>query len=335
MRSSETARRIAFTLGLTAACAWPRVSSAQPAPSAPAARGFAVDRFYPSAPGGGWLVMDDLDLHGGLGGVAGISTVYALKPLRIPSAGGDLAVVSNEVYSDFAFAIGYDRWRLYLDLDMPLVVRGDSGTASGYSFTGAGLDLGANPDTLTDARLGIDGRLVGEPGDAFRLGAGAQLLVPEDKNEDYDTDGTPRAMFRVLAAGDVGILKYAAQLGVHVRPLDDYPTPGSPRGSELLFGAAAGPRFRLDEASRAWLTVGAEVFGQTAFRTPFDEGATGVEAILSTRLETLRNEGSLVRVRLGMGPGIDPHFGSPEWRVVAGIELSQRARPSPAAAAKP
>src|SRR5581483_4483990 len=149
---------------------------------------------------------------------------------------------------DFAFAVAYDRWRLYLDLDVPFVIRGDSGTASGYAFGGPALDLGTNPDTLTDARLGVDARLVGEPGDALRLGAGAQLLVPEDRRSDYDTDGTLRAMFRVLAAGDVGLLKYAAQIGVHVRPLDDYPIPDSPRGSELLFGIAAGPRFRLDDA---------------------------------------------------------------------------------------
>jgi hypothetical protein len=323
MLSSEASRRLAVALALAGAYALPRSSQAQTKP----AGGFAVDRFYPSAAGGGWLVMDDLDLRGSLGGAVGFTTVYAMKPLRVPGPSGDLDVVSSQVYSDFAFAIGYDRWRLYLDLDMPLVLRGDSGTAAGYSFTGPAVDLTSNPDTLTDARLGIDGRILGEPGDAFRLGAGAQLFSPQGRNEDYDTDGTVRAMLRVLAAGDVGVLKYAAQLGVHVRPLDDSPTPGSPRGSELLFGAAAGPRFRLDETARTWLTVGAEVFGQTAFRTPFDSDATGVEALLSTRLEAARQEGSLVRLRLGVGPGIDPHFGSPEWRVVVGIELSDRVRP--------
>ncbi|MGH7439372.1 MAG: hypothetical protein ACRENE_27100 [Polyangiaceae bacterium] len=323
MRSSEASRRLAVAVALAAACALPRSSPAQTKPAA----GFAVDRFYPSAPGGGWLVMDDLDLRGPLGGAAGLTTVYGMKPLRVPGPSGDLAVVSNEVYSDFAFAIAYDRWRLYLDLDMPFVLRGDTGTASGYSFAAPAVDLGSNPDTLTDARLGFDGRLVGEPGDAFRLGAGAQVFSPQGRNEDYDTDGTVRAMFRVLAAGDVGPLKYAAQLGVHVRPLDDSPVPGSPRGSELLFGAAAGPRFRLDDTARTWLTVGAEVFGQTAFRSPFDSDATGIEALLSARVEATRQDGSLVRLRLGVGPGIDPHFGSAEWRVVAGIEISERVKP--------
>ncbi len=33
------------------------------------AQGFAVERFYPSAPGGGWMVMDDLSMRGRFGGV--------------------------------------------------------------------------------------------------------------------------------------------------------------------------------------------------------------------------------------------------------------------------
>jgi hypothetical protein len=326
-------RGLALALSFALAGTLPRVAAAQA--TAQPAEGFAVDRFYPSAPGGGWLVMDDLDLRGPLGGAAGVTTVYALKPLRVQRAFDRLAVVSSEVYSDFAFAVTYDRWRLYLDLDVPILVRGNSGNAFQYAFSGPALGLGSDPDTLSDARLGLDGRLVGEPGDAFRLGAGAQLYSPQGKSSDYDTDGTLRAMFRVLAAGDVGMLQYAAQLGVHVRPRDDYPTPESPRGSELVFGVAAGPRFRLDQAARTWLAVGGEVFGQMAFRSTSDQDAKGVEALLSMRVEALRDEGSLIRMKLGIGPGIDPHFGSPEWRVVAGIELSQRVEPRRAAPGKP
>ena len=226
------------------------------------------------------------------GGAAGLTTVYALKPLRVPGSSSDLGVVSSQVYSDFAFAVTYDRWRLYLDLDMPFVIRGDSGTASGYSFAGPAVDLTSNPDTLTDARLGIDGRLVGEPGDAFRLGAGFQLFSPQGRNEDYDTDGTVRAMFRVLAAGDVGLFTYAAQLGVHIRPLDDSPAPGSPRGSELLRRrrrtALPPRRHRAHVAHRGRRGLRAD-----RVSTPFDSGATGVEALLSTRVEATRQDGSL------------------------------------------
>ena len=100
--------------------------------------------------------------------------------------------------------------------------------------------MSAGPDILTDVRIGFDARILGDPKGPFRLGAGAQLYVPS-ANEDpaeYVTDGTVRAMGRVLFAGDVGMLTYAGQLGAHVRPRDDSPTPGAPQGSELLFGAA-------------------------------------------------------------------------------------------------
>src|SRR5437868_1721412 len=37
------------------------------------ASGYSLDRFYPSAPGGGWFAMDALDMHGGLGGTLGLT----------------------------------------------------------------------------------------------------------------------------------------------------------------------------------------------------------------------------------------------------------------------
>jgi len=68
--------------------------------------GFAVERFYPSAAGGGWLVMDDLDLHGGFGGAIEISSGYARKPLQVVSPDGTqhLALVSDQAFADFSIA---------------------------------------------------------------------------------------------------------------------------------------------------------------------------------------------------------------------------------------
>jgi len=205
-------------------------------------QGFAVERFYPSAPGGGWFVMDALDMHGNLGGAMAFTSGYALKPLRVTDGSRTLPVVEDEAVADFGFAATYDRFRLYLDLQMPFLIAGQGGPVGNYWFVHPAVDLGSNPDTLADARIGFDARLYGSPTGAFRLGAGAQLLLPSGRRSDYDTDGTYRAMLRVLAAGDVGWFTYAGQVGVHVRPLDDAPIPGSPQGSELLFGVAAGAK---------------------------------------------------------------------------------------------
>ncbi|MDB4945467.1 MAG: outer membrane protein OmpA [Labilithrix sp.] len=287
------------------------------------ARGFGVERLYPSAPGGGWVVMDALDMRGDPGGVVGLSLGYAHVPLRVVDRNGDsrLTVVSAQASADFGFAATYDRWRVYLNLDMPLGRSGSSGVVSGYQLTGPSTTLGSNPDVLTDPRIGFDARILGEAGSALRVGAGAQLFVPSGNRADYDTDDTYRAMARLLVAGDIGRFTYAGHLGAHVRPLDDSPAPGSPRGTEMLFGAAAGVRLLPCGSCGTALIVGPEIYGATAFRSFLGTNTTALEGLLGARLEGTADDGPQVRVKLGTGVGINHHFGAAEWRFVLGIEL--------------
>jgi OmpA-OmpF porin, OOP family len=296
------------------------------------AQGFAVERFYPSAPGGGWFVMDDLDMRGGLGGAMEVQGGYARNPLRVTDGVTHLAVVSDEAFADLAFAATYDRWRLYLNVEAPLVISGQSGTIGDYQFTAPTVNVTKdNPDTLSDPRFGLDVRILGGPKGPFRLGAGAQLFVPVGATPSvdgsplprlgyYDTDGTFRGMLRLLVAGDIGHFTYAGQLGVHIRPLDDSPTPGGPRGSELLFGLAAGARVPVGNGGGTVLVVGAEIYGETAFSSFFGTTTTGIEGLLTGRLEGTADDGAQLRAKLGIGAGLDEHFGAPEWRIVFGIE---------------
>jgi hypothetical protein len=166
----------------------------------------------------------------------------------------------------------------------------------------------------------VDARIIGESTSRFRLGAGAQLFVPNGHRADYDTAGSFRAMGRVLVAGDEGRFTYAGQLGVHVRPLDDSPAPGSPHGSELLFGAAGGVRLPAGQGRGMVVVVGPEVFGATALRAVFGSGSTALEALLTGRIEGTGDSGPQLRVKLGAGGGLNPQFGAPEWRVVCGLE---------------
>jgi OmpA-OmpF porin, OOP family len=312
MRNSE--RAFAFGAVLLAVTGVASLANAQQQ-----VQGFAVERLYPSAPGGGWFVMDDLSMRGGLGGDVQLTGGYAYKPLRVTDGTTHLPVVQDEASTDFGFAATYDRWRVYLNLDVPVLTQGQGGIVGAYQLTAPSVDPGSHPDSLSDARLGVDGRLVGAPGGPFRLGAGAQLFVPEGSRADYDSDGTVRAMLRVLFAGDVGSWSYAGQLGVHIRPLDDAPAPGSPRGSELLFGVAAGPRFIVGSGTA--LVVGPEVYGQSAFQSFLGKDTTGVEGLLSARMEGTADDGGQLRVKLGAGGGLDQHFGAPEWRIVLAVEL--------------
>ena len=299
------------------------------------AEGFGVERLYLSAPGAGWFVMDTLDMQGGLGGVAGLTMGYSHDALRVKTSDDSqhLAVVSDQAFANFGFAATYDRWRFYLNFNMPILGEGDSGVVGRYQFTSPctpdpssgscapHVTPGNDPDLLSDARIGFEGRFFGDATSPLRLGADGQLFVPNGERAEYVTDGTYRAMIRALIAGDVGLLTYAGQLGVHIRPLDDSPTPGSPQGTELLFGAAAGAKLAVSESRDVALIVGPELFGATAFQSFFGSSGTAIEGMLSGRVEGTHNDEPQLRVKLGVGAGIDPRFGAPAWRAVVAIEL--------------
>jgi hypothetical protein len=316
MASFESHRSCAYAwlAGFVLLSLWPSLAEAQQP-----AVGFALDRFYQSAPGAGWFVMDDLNISGRLGGAVSLASGYARNPLVITSPDGKqkLAVVSEEAFIDFGAAITHDRVRAYINFPVPVLLSGTSGTLGQYQFTAPSVSVGNSPDTVSDPRIGFDIRLHGEPGGLLRLGAGAQLIFPNGNRSDYVTDDKYRAMFRFLAAGDAGKFSYAGQLGVHVRPLNDAPVPGSPNGSEFLYGISGGRRFA---GSNGWAVIaGPEIFGETAFHA-FFSGKTGTEALLTGRLEHT-GTGRNLRIKLGVGHALVQNFGAAQWRVVFGVEM--------------
>jgi hypothetical protein len=281
--------------------------------------GFAVDRFYQSAPGGGWFVMDDLDISGRVGGAVSATSGYERNPLVITSPDGKqkLAVVSQEAFLDIGGSVTHDRFRGYVNFPIPLVVTGTSGTLGPYQFTAPSLTLGTNPDSIIDPRIGVDVRLFGQPGGLLRLGAGAQAIIPSGNRADYVTDARYRGMFRFLAAGDAGAFRYAGQLGIHVRPLNEAPVPDSPNGNEFLYGTSGGRSFGL---SNNWAVIaGPEIFGETAFHASSPREA-GAEALLTGRFERT-GTGRNLRIKLGFGHALAQNFGAAQWRIVCGVEL--------------
>jgi hypothetical protein len=281
--------------------------------------GFALERFYPSAPGAGWFVMDDLNIGGGLGGAIDLTSGYARNPLVVPSSDGvqRFALVSNEAFVNIGAAVTYDRYRVYLNFPMPYLVAGTSGMFGPYQLNAPAVTAGTNPDTIADPRLGFDARLFGQPGSSVRLGASAQLIFPSGARDDYISDARYRALFRFLAAGDRGAWSYAGQLGVHVRPLVDRLVPGGPDGNEFLVGASGGRKVTLNSG---WaLIAGPEIFGATAFRAFFN-GATALEGLMTARFER-SGHGRNLRIKMGVGHGLIEHFGAPQWRVLVGVEL--------------
>jgi hypothetical protein len=316
MASSEWHRKFGLALlgGLALLSLLASRVDAQQQPS-----GFAVERFYPSAPGGGWFVMDDLDIKGGLGGALSVTSGYAHNPLVVTGPDGKqrLALVMQEAFVDIGGAVTYNRFRGYVNFPTPILGTGMSGTLGPYQFIAPSVSLGTTPDTISDSRLGFDARLLGEPGSPLRLGAGAQLIIPSGNRADYVTDARYRGMFRFLAAGDAGAFTYAGQLGVHVRPLNEAPVPDSPNGNEFLFGVSGGRRFAV---SSDWVAiVGPEIYGETAFHSS-SSGEAGTEALLTGRLEST-GTGRNMRVKLGIGHSLVQSFGAAQWRIVFGVEM--------------
>src|ERR1700730_17839110 len=121
MANSESRRDrrgifLAFAAGLVILTASPSPANAQQQ-----TQGFAVERFYPSAPGGGWFVMDDVRMSGGLGGAISLTTGYSRNPLEVTSPDGTrrLTLISNEAFVDVGVAVSYDRYRVYFNFPVP------------------------------------------------------------------------------------------------------------------------------------------------------------------------------------------------------------------------
>jgi hypothetical protein len=287
-------------------------------------QGFAVERFYPSAPGAGWFVMDDLTMDGTLGGAIELTGGYSQNPWQVTGANGTggTAVVSAEAFVNVGLAATHDRYRAYLNIPMPLLVIGTSGAIGPYSLTAPAVNVGTNPDTISDPRLGFDVRFLGTAESALRLGGGAQLIFPSGHRTDYVTDARYRGMLRFLAAGDVKAFSFAGQLGYHARSLSDLPALGGPNGSEFLFGGSAGRKFSL---GRGWQVIaGPEIYGETAFRAFFN-GNTGAEALMTGRFETI-SDSRRVRIKIGVGHAVVEHFGAAEWRVLFGADVFGQTR---------
>ena len=280
---------------------------ASPAYAQSAPQGFAVERFSPVPAGGGWFANDELTMHGGLGGALSLTTSYARGPLR---AGNDY--VEHEALIDAGFAITYETLRLSVDFVSPLVVHGRS--------MGPQVDPGTSPDLLSDTRIALAARVIGAHDSAFRLGVEGELFVPSGERADFVTDGRYRGIFRIVVAGDRDGYVYSAHVGLHIRTLSDESMAQGPRGSELLFGAAFGPRFPVSKNMA--FVFGPEIFGTSAISAFAHHDTSALEGLLTARFETLDRWEPTLRLKLGGGGGLHPFFGAPEWRAIIGIELT-------------
>jgi hypothetical protein len=86
----------------------------------------------------------------------------------------------------------------------------------------------------------------------------------------------------------------------------------------------AGARLPVGRAGHWVAIVGPELYGASAFHSFLGASTTAFEALASARVEGTREGHANLRVKLGVGGGLNHHFGAAEWRVVAGVELFGR-----------
>src|SRR5262249_48058089 len=153
-----------------------------------------------------------------------------------------------------------------------------------------------------------------------------RVYFPTGDRSAYLSDGNVRVMPRLMAAGDIGPIAYAAHAGFMWRAQDDnFGTYA--RGSEMLFGVSAGLR-----AAERKLIIGPELYGAPVVRNGdvFAKRQPRFEAILGAHYAVAPDW----RIGLGAGPGLTRGFGEPAFRVVASIEFfphveEKKAEPPP------
>jgi OmpA-OmpF porin, OOP family len=274
-------------------------------------KGFSLNRFTPADPGSDWLSLDSLKLDGHLRYSFSATSDYGRKPLVLYGSNGKEldAPVSDQLYLHLGGAvILLDRVRISANFPLLVINEGKGGALNNQLFSSEeGVAVG-------DLRLGSDVRLFGTHGDPLTFSAGLALHLPTGNRKAYASDGKPRLVPRVQAAGEMGMWVYAARVAFDGRFLQtDFAD--RPFGNELAFAAAVGVRV----ADRRIL-VGPELFGSTVVSdgAAFKSTSTPIEAVLSARYRITDEMG----LGVSGGPGFSHALGSPAFRFLVSFVYS-------------
>ncbi|HYQ15862.1 MAG TPA: hypothetical protein VEQ58_08895, partial [Polyangiaceae bacterium] len=198
--------------------------------------GFAIDRFDPAERGSDWFAADSLDLRGHGRLMLGVTGDFSEKPLVLYSRDGDelKSIIEHQLYVHAGGSLVlWDRLRLGVNLPILAYQAGESAVVQGARFEAKeGAAVG-------DLRLAADVRLFGAYRSPVSLAAGVAFYAPTGNQDAFAGDGKVRLLPRVLLAGDIGNLVYAAKLGVLYRA-NDSGFNGSAQGTELVGTAAIG-----------------------------------------------------------------------------------------------
>jgi outer membrane protein OmpA-like peptidoglycan-associated protein len=272
--------------------------------------GFAIDRFDPAERGSDWFAADSLDLRGHGRPMLGVTGDFSEKPLVLYNRDGDelKSVIEHQLFVHVGGSLVlWDRLRLGANLPILAYQAGESAVVNGVPFEAKeGAAVG-------DLRLAADVRLLGEYRSPISLAAGVAVFAPTGSQDAFAGDGKVRVLPRLLLAGDIGNLAYAAKVGVLYRA-NDSGFNGSAQGTEAVVAAAIGYR-----TTDGRLVVGPELFGSSVISDGdafFSKRATPFELLFGAHYKVTDD----VRLGAGFGPGLTRGFGSPQFRGLLSLE---------------
>jgi len=289
-------------------------------------QGFAIDRFEPAERGSQFFVVDNLDLRGAARPALGAVLDYGYKPLVAYDLDGNerSAVVRHQAWVHLGGSLVLeDRVRLAFNVPVAVYQDGDATSLNGESFKPS------DKPAIGDIRLAADLRLVGTKTDPFTFAIGLRAWLPTGPSEQFAGDGSLRLAPQLLAAGDLGLLTYAARLALVYRGRNDA-FGGTQLGSEMVGAIGAGLK-----TNDGRFVIGPEVFASSVFSstdTFFKTRTTPVEALLGLHYDVVPD----VRVGAGAGTGLTRGYGAPEFRGLLSFEWAPAyEKPEPAQAPPP
>jgi OmpA-OmpF porin, OOP family len=281
--------------------------------------GFAINRFDPAERGSDWFAADSLDMRGHGRVMLGATGDFSEKPLVLYDRDGDeqKAIIKHQLFVHVGGSVVlWERLRLGVDLPILAYQAGQRGTVQGTRFEAA------DGAAVGDVRLAADVRLLGSYRSPFSLSGGAAVFAPTGKQDAFAGDGKVRVLPRLLLAGDIGNLAYAAKLGVLYRA-NDTGFNGSSKGTEAVVAAAIG--YRSDDGK---LVLGPEFFGSTVVTSGdalFAKRETPFELLFGAHYKVTDD----VRVGAGVGPGLTRGLGAPQVRGLLSLEWAPEPKQEP------
>jgi OmpA-OmpF porin, OOP family len=295
-------RRLTSPFRIAAAALWLGLIVA---PDAHAQTASAIDRLDPAPAGDRFTAVPSPEVLGDLRSAAALTLVYADAPLALSQRSSNaqiLELVDHQLVLHGQLSL--ELWhRFKAELALPMIISQGGEDADFATFRAAA----PNGSAAGDLRLGARVELLRQAGLWPSAALSLSAWLPTGDSRNFAGAGAFRAAPGMVVGADYDVLAWSTHAAARIQPEADE---GTLLGSELLFGAAIGPRVGP-------VRIAVEVFGTTLLDRHVAAAtlsSTSVNGLLTATWERGPLHG-----RVGAGPGLSRGVGTPDWRVLGTI----------------